>query len=73
MPTSSNAPTRLCVSARPIWVVSRDIGSSTAGSKALEEVVARELSLARRVCDQDHRQRAPEIEIGRLRQASIVP
>jgi IS5 family transposase len=50
--------------------VIRDIGRRIAGNDALEEVFARELSLARRVRDQDRRQRgrkvyslhAPEVE-----------
>src|SRR5271165_6200206 len=41
--------------------VIRDIGRRIVGNEALEEVFARELSLARRVRDQDHRQRGPKV------------
>lgn len=41
--------------------VIRDIGRRIAGNDALEEVFARELSLARRVRDQDRRQRGPKV------------
>ena len=41
--------------------VIRDIGRRIAGNDALQEVFARELSLARRVRDQNHRQRGPKV------------
>ena len=41
--------------------VIRDIGRRIAGNDALQQVFARELSLARRVRDQDHRQRGPKV------------
>jgi len=41
--------------------VVRDIGRRIAGNDALEELFARELSLARRVRDQNHRQRGPKV------------
>ena len=41
--------------------VIRDIGRRIAGNDALEQIFAREMSLARRVRDQDHRQRGPKV------------
>jgi IS5 family transposase len=41
--------------------VIRDIGRRIAGNDALEEAFARELTLARRVRDQDHGQRGPKV------------
>src|SRR5262245_3864255 len=41
--------------------VIRDIGRRIAGDDALEEIFARELSLARRVPAQDHHQRGPKV------------
>jgi transposase, IS5 family len=41
--------------------VIRDIGRRIAGNETLEEAFARELSLARRVRDQDRRQRGPKV------------
>ena len=41
--------------------VIRDIGRKTAGNDALQEVFTRPMSLARRVHDQDRRQRGPKV------------
>ena len=41
--------------------VIRDVGRRIAGNDALEEAFARELTLARRVRDQNHGQRGPKV------------
>ncbi len=53
----------LAVAARTTYLgrVIRDIGRGIAGNDALQEFFARALSLARRVRDQNHRQRRPEV------------
>jgi transposase, IS5 family len=71
MRISSNAPTRACASSRPnLGRVIRDIERRIVGNEGLREPFVRPLYLARRVLEQERRQRgrkvyslhAPEVE-----------